>query len=171
MVCTAEPAHDYRYVIDAYSGAVLAKEDLIKEVDGQGFVFDPNPAVTKADNTLRDPDAAGTCGFTPSPRATLDAQRVTRTLKDLTLAGGMHKLEGPFCKMRNFGAPNIAPRKGQRQRFQKYGSGDDRFDDVNVYYHVDAIQRYTQTLGITNANNRRDRMRRSRPAAGRSTRR
>jgi Zn-dependent metalloprotease len=154
MICTTEPPHDYRYVIDAFSGAILAKEDILKEVDGQGFVFDSNPVVTKADNTLRDPDAAGTCGFTPSARATLDAQRVTRTLKDITLSGGVHKLEGPFCKMRNFGTPNISPPEEANANNFKYGSGDNRFDDVNVYYHVDTIQRYIQSLGITNANNR-----------------
>lgn len=156
MISTREPAHDWRFVVDASTGAILEQEDLIKEVDGEGFVFDPNPVVTSNNNTLRDPDAtlAG-CGFAGTARATIDAQRMTRVLRDITLAGGVHRLDGPFARVRNFGAPNPAlPEEANANDF-KYSSGDTRFEAVNVYYHIDTIQRYIQSLGITTANNRR----------------
>jgi len=110
LILTREPFHDWRVIVDAFSGQILEQKDLLFNVDGQGFVFDPNPVVTAHNNTFRDPTATvGTCGFAGTPIATIDGQRVTRTLKDLTFSGGVHRLEGPFVKMRNFGAPNIAP--------------------------------------------------------------
>ena len=154
MIPTRNPPHDWRVIVDAFSGQVLEKRDLLFFIDGQGFVFDPNPVVTSHNNTLRDPTAtAGSCGFAGTPIPTIDAQRVTRTLKDITLSGGVHKLEGPFVKMRNFGPPNIAPPTEASANNFKYSSGDNRFDDVNVYYHVDTTQRYIQSLGVTTAHN------------------
>ena len=77
MILTREPAHDWRIIIDAHTGEILEKRDLIFEVDGQGKVFDPNPVVTANDNTFRDPTATvATCGFAGTPIATIDAQRV-----------------------------------------------------------------------------------------------
>lgn len=141
------PPHDWRVVVDAATGEVLDRSDLIKFVDGSGLVFDPNPVVTANDAALRDPDAtAAACAFTGSPRATIDAQRVTRTLRDLTLDAGTanHRLEGPFVRMQNFGAPvTVLPQEANQDAFT-YSSGDERFEAVNVYYHVDTFQRYLQ---------------------------
>lgn len=155
MVLTKDPAHDWRIIVDAYSGEILLKEDEIWEDDGTGMVFDPNPVVTAIDNTFRDPSATiATCGFDGTPQATIDGQRVSRTLNSITLSGGKYKLEGPFVKLRDFGAPNIAPPEETEPAFN-YLSNNDGFEAVMVYYHVDTMQRYIQnTLGINNANNR-----------------
>ena len=154
-VLTKDPAHDWRIIVDAYSGKILLKEDEIWEDDGKGMVFDPNPVVTANDNTFRDPSATiATCGFNGTPQATIDAQSFSRTLNSITLSGGKYKLEGPFVKLRDFGAPNIAPPEETEPAFN-YQSNNDGFEAVMVYFHVDTIQRYIQnTLGITNANNR-----------------
>ncbi|HEX8187669.1 MAG TPA: M36 family metallopeptidase [Pyrinomonadaceae bacterium] len=153
---TREPEpHDWRILVDAYTGEILEKRDMIVLVNGTGLVFDPNPVVTSHNSALRDPDAtvAG-CGFAGTARATIDAQRVSRTLRDITFSGGVHRLEGPFVKMRNFGAPNAAPPTEVNANAFNYSSGDDRFEAVNVYYHVDTAQRYIQGLGITTAHNK-----------------
>jgi hypothetical protein len=55
--------------------------------------------------------------------------------------------------MRNFGPPNIAPPTEVSANNFKYSSGDDRFENVMVYYHIDSVQRYIQSLGITTAHN------------------
>lgn len=155
LIPTREPHHDWRVIVDAHSGQILEQKDLLFQIDGQGLVFDPNPVVTKNDNTLRDPTATiATCGFAGTPIATINGQQVTRPLKDLTLAGGVHKLEGPYVKMRNFGAPNIDPPTEANANNFKYPSSDPRFEAVNVYYHVDTTQRYIQSLGITTAHNK-----------------
>ena len=126
---------------DAYTGQILDKEDLIFTVDGQGKVFDPNPVVTAKNNTYRDSTATvATCGFAGTDIATIDAQRVDRTLKDITLSGRYrHKLEGTHVRLRNFGAPNISPPEEVDKNNFKYSSGDDKFEAVTVYYHVDTI--------------------------------
>lgn len=156
LIPTRNPAHDWRIIVDAYTGDILSKEDLIWEVNGQGLVFDPNPVVTAGNNTYRDPTATvNPCGFAGTSQATIDAQRVTRTLNDITYAGGKHKLEGPYVKLRNFYPPNVAPPEETSANDFNYQSNNDFFEAVMVYYHVDHLQRYIQnTLGITNANNR-----------------
>jgi hypothetical protein len=154
LILTREPAHDWRIIIDANTGEVLEKIDLIFEVDGQGRVFDPNPVVTANDNTYRDPTATvATCTFAGTTIATIDAQLVDRVLKDITFSGGIHKLEGPYVKLRNFGAPNISPPEEADPTNFKYSSGDSKFEPVMIYYHIDTIQRYIQSLGITTARN------------------
>lgn len=154
LILTQEPAHDWRIIIDAHTGEVLEKRDLIFEVDGTGQVFDPNPVVTANDNTFRDPTATvPPCNFAGTAIATIDAQRVDRVLKDITFSGGTHKLEGPFVKLRNFNAPNIAPPQEADPNNFKYSSGDPGFEAVMIYYHIDTIQRYIQSLGITTALN------------------
>ncbi len=156
MILTGPPAQDWHIVVDAYTGEILAKEDMIWRVDGQGMVFDPNPVVTASDNTFRDPSATvATCGFAGTAQATIDGQRLTRTLKGITLSGGKHKLEGPYVKLRDFGAPAVAPPQETNANDFNYASNNDGFEAVMVYYHVDTLQRYIQTtLGITTANNR-----------------
>src|SRR4051794_5554306 len=53
LVLTREPMHDWRIFVDADSGAILEKEDILKSTpDGSGMVFDPNPVVTANNNTL-----------------------------------------------------------------------------------------------------------------------
>ena len=157
LLPTTDP-HDWRIVVDAQTGEILEQRDLIVQVDGQGMVFDPNPVVTANNAALRDPDAtAGGCGFAGTARATIDAQRVTRTLRDITLDGANHRLEGPFARIQNFGAPaSTLPSEAGANDFN-YSSGDERFEAVNVYYHVDTFQRYLQDAtkgpGITTAHN------------------
>jgi hypothetical protein len=142
----AQP-HDWRVVVEAATGVVLDRRDLIKLVDGSGLVFDPNPVVTAHDASLRDPDATvATCGFAGTARATIDAERQTDPLRGITFdAGtGRHRLEGPFVRMQNFGAPaTVFPEEADQNGFT-YSSGDDRFEAVNVYYHIDTYQRYLQ---------------------------
>lgn len=157
LILTDSPAHDWRLIVDAHSGNILSKQDLIWSVDGQGKVFDPNPVVTASNNTYRDPSATvATCGFAGTPQATIDAQQVTRTLKDITFAGGKYKLDGPFVKLREFSAPTIAPPEEAGANNFNYASSSDNFEPVMVYYHVDSFQRFIQNiLGITTANNRK----------------
>lgn len=158
LLPTQDPPHDWRTVIDAYTGEILEQRDLLLHVDGQGLVFDPNPVVTANDAGLRDPDAtAAGCGFAGTSRATIDAQQVTRILRDITFDGTVHRLEGPFVDIHNFGAPaTTEPQEAGANNFN-YSSGDERFEAVNVYYHTDACQRYLQNgaqgPAITTAHN------------------
>jgi len=158
LIPTQEPMHDWQIFVDASTGEILSKQDIIKHLpDGAGLVFDPNPVVTASNNTLRQPTAtiAGGCAYAGSALATIDAQRVSRTLKDLTFAGGVHTLDGPYARIVNISAPvSTIPTEATATNF-KYSSSDERLGAVSLYYHIDTIQRYIQSLGITTANNRR----------------
>src|SRR5262249_48806712 len=75
------------------------------------------------------------------------------TLKDITFAGGVHTLAGPFVEMHEFGAPATTfPQEANANDFN-YSSVDDRFECVNIYYHIDTLQRYLQSIEITTAHN------------------
>ena len=155
LVPTVDPPHDWRIVVDAMTGDVLEQRDIAFHLpDGQGLVFDRNPVVTANDNTLRDSTATVvSCGFAGTAQATIDAQRVTQTLRDLTLAGGVHKLDGPFVKSATSATRS---RSSRRRRRQPPSTSEQQraFEAVNVFYHVDTIQRWIQSaLGITNAHN------------------
>src|SRR5262249_37805132 len=157
LVLTEDPMHDWRIFVDAETGAILEKQDILQNApDGSGMVFDPNPVVTANNNMLRQPTAtvAGGCPYNGSSLATVDAQRVTRTLKDLTLTGGVHTLSGPYANHVEITAPTeTIPTEANANNFN-YSSSDERLGAVNLYYHIDTIQRYIQSLGITTANNR-----------------
>lgn len=157
LIMTENPLCDWSFFIDAASGKILEKKDIIKHLpDGSGLVFDPNPVVTANNNTLRQPTAtiAAGCGYAGTALATINAQRVTRTLKGLKLSGGVYSLEGAFAKITNITAPaSTIPTETSATAFT-YSSADEKFGAVNLYYHIDTIQRYIQSLGITTANNR-----------------
>jgi hypothetical protein len=154
LLPTREPVHDWRVLVDANTGESLDVKDIVKHYDGQGLVFDPNPVSTAGNTALRDPDATtAACGFAGTARATIDAQRVTRTLKDIKLTGAQYTLEGPYAKLHEFGAPSTTfPTETDPNAFN-YSSGDDRFECVMAYYHIDTLQRYLQSIGITTAHN------------------
>jgi Fungalysin metallopeptidase (M36)/Fungalysin/Thermolysin Propeptide Motif len=155
LVPTRKPAHDWRLIVDARTGAILEQRDLIKYYDGQGLVFDPNPVASAHDTTLRDPDAtAASCGFSGTARATIDAQRVSVVLRDITRgADGLYRLEGPYAKMLEIEDPATTfPAEADPNAFN-YSSGDDRFECVQAYWTIDTLQRYLQSIGITTAHN------------------
>jgi hypothetical protein len=157
LVPTRQPAHDWQVVVDAETGEVLERRDVLARQDGSGLVFDPSPVVSAGDTTLRDPDATtASCGFAGPSRATIDAQRVSRPLRDITRdAAGVYRLEGPFVRMHNFGSPTSAfPAETDPNAFT-YSSGDERFECVTLYHHIDTYQRYLQSIGITTAHNSR----------------
>lgn len=144
---TLQPPHDWFVYVDAESGGILALEDRIMFVDGQGMVFNPNPVVVLNDNTIRE----GT-----TPEATLNGTRQTVVLRDITgPVGGNYTLTGPFCNIVNLANPNIGiPQESSATAFN-YDRTDDNFEAVNVYFHIDSLQRYIQdTLDINDANNR-----------------
>ena len=155
LIPTKSPAHDWQLIVDAHSGAILDRTDLIRYYDGHGLVFDPNPVSTAHNTALRDPDAvAGTCGFTGTARATIDAQRVSVPLLNIARgADGLYRLDGPYAKMLELEAPTTTfPAEADPNNFN-YSSGDDRFECVQAYWTVDTLQRYLQSLGITTAHN------------------
>ncbi len=128
------PPHDWRIYIDARTGSVLHKEDMLKMGSARGLVFDPNPVVTLDDTKLRDSK--------PVP----DVAYHDVELKDLRGSGF---LDGPFVSTST--TKNRVRSKTGRFRFKRKHPG---FTEVMVYFHIDRIQRYIQSLGFADVNRR-----------------
>src|SRR5262249_31708812 len=109
-------------------------EDRLRNADGSGLVFDPNPVVTSGDTTLTDMNDAD------SP--VLTAQLFDRTLK---LLDGSGFLRGPY-----FAAGSSKGRDFQPSLRFAYTRSNPHFEEVMAYYHITEAQLYLQSiLGTT----------------------
>ncbi|MFS8084824.1 MAG: M36 family metallopeptidase [Acidobacteriota bacterium] len=125
---------EWKIYLDAYTGAILEKRNLLRFVDGKGRVFDPNPVVTLNDTSLNDKSTLSNKAY---------AEVVLRGLKN----GGF--LDGPFVTTRT--TRKRVKRTNHDFRFKRQ---DRAFKEVMVYFHIDRVQRYLQTLGFKNVLNR-----------------
>lgn len=142
-----QPAGDWRVFVDAANGAVLAAEDAAVYASGTGRVFDPDPMTKMADSSFVDNDDADSS--VPFPAA-YDIV----ALNDITLNAGTYSLDGPYARLIDNESPLVAPVTATQPdsfRYQRSASG---FEDVMAYYQIDKSQRYVQSLGFSNADNR-----------------
>lgn len=130
-----DKSQEWKLYLDARSGEVLAKIDLLKKFEGKGKVFDPNPVVTLNALTLED----------NSPIA--DAAYIQVALSGLINKTGV--LDGAFVST-----------KRTRKRVKKkdlnfsFTRKQRAFKEVMVYFHIDRVQRYIQSLGFKDVLNR-----------------
>jgi len=110
-------------------------------VDGTALVFDPDPRTTLANDALLDSSSA----------STFDPAYFTRTLKGITLDAGVYHLEGPWVTITKIG-PESPPTAVSTTTDGNWTAkrGNNAFNDVMCYYHIDQNQRYLQSLGFTN---------------------
>jgi Zn-dependent metalloprotease len=124
---------EWKIYLDAYAGAILEKRNLLRFVNGKGRVFDPNPVVTMNDTSLND-------------KSTLPDKAYSNVvLRDLK-AGGF--LDGPFVSTKT--TKKRVKRTNRDFRFKRQ---ERAFKEVMVYFHIDRVQRYIQTLGFKNVVN------------------
>jgi len=129
---TQRPA-EWKMYIDAETGEILEKQNLLRFVDGKGRVFDPNPVVTLNDTSLNDKSRIP------------DKAYVEVVLRDLKKTGF---LEGPFVTTKT------TPKRVKRTNFDfRFKRSDRAFKEVMVYFHIDRIQRHLQELGFKNVLN------------------
>lgn len=142
-----KPMGDWRVFVDAKTGDVIGVSDEIRHANGTGYVFDPDPRSKMGDSTYLDQNDADAA--VPFPGA-YDLV----TLQGITFNGSVYSLDGPYARLIDNEAPTVAPVTPAHPdsfRFQRNAQG---FEDVMVYFHLDASQRYIQSLGFTNVNNR-----------------
>ncbi|MBI3893348.1 MAG: M36 family metallopeptidase [Candidatus Wallbacteria bacterium] len=138
MVPSSKPLGDFEVVVNAKTGKVLSLQNLIKHADVKAKVFDPNPVVTLKNNTFRDNN---------------DADNIpAEGYKEVTLLGldGSGKLRGQFVDP-TLGAKEDAQPTAGNFFFKRNQPG---FEQAMVYYHIDRAQRYIQSIGFNNVNNR-----------------
>ena len=167
----SEPA-EYKVWIDAQSGAILESynqvlfkgdhsahqdpfghaDDQALRTDGSGYVFDPDPLFTSGASYgppyLDNDDATN---------AELNAARKTVSLLDISeKEDGKWVLEGPYVRItgeNTAGTTVYDPPAANSPNDFFYDRSDERFEAVNAYYHIDASQRYIQSLGILDIQN------------------
>ncbi len=132
IVHSRQPLASWEYIIDTNTGELLHRRNLLRFADGQGRVFNPNPVVALKDFTLMDQD--------DSPDAIPEAAYTDVMLPELDGSGF---LDGPYASTRLTENRANEPTLGFN-----YLRDDPRFEEVMVYYHVDAVGRYLKGLGF-----------------------
>lgn len=111
-------------------------------VNGTALVFDPDPRTALANDALVD----------SSPASAFNAAYVTRTLRDITENTGVYYLEGPWVSITNMNSElpltEVSTTTNGNWTAKR---GDNAFNDVMCYFHIDQNQRYIQSLGYTGA--------------------
>jgi hypothetical protein len=134
IVDTTKPRCEWKMYLDAFTGEVLYRTNLLRTANGEGRVFNPNPVVSLNDTSLESDSKV-------PPAAYVDV-----VLRDLKPGG---HLDGPFVSTKR--TPNRVKRANRKFTFFR---SDRAFKEVMVYFHIDAAQRYIQDLGIDNVLNR-----------------
>ena len=132
IVHSRHPLASWEYIIDANTGEPLHRRNLLRLANGQGRVFNPNPVVALKDFTLMDRG--------DSADAIPDAAYTDVVLPDLDGSGF---LDGPYVSTRL-----TENRANEPTLVFNYLRDDPRFEEVMVYYHVDAVGRYLKGLGF-----------------------
>ncbi len=138
LYCNAnDHDHPHDHENHAHSSNNKDKSQLSIPVNGTGNVFDPDP-LSSAMTTY------GTGGYTDNndlDSPDLTSQLVPVTLLDIDLTGGIHTLKGPWAEIVDTGAPMTGLFTQASSAFN-YNRGDDAFEAVNTYYHIDFSMRY-----------------------------
>lgn len=111
---------------------------LASKVNGTGLVFDPDPVTALRDTGLSNTSSA----------SSFDNAYVTVTLSDISQTSGVYRLDGPWARIADFEQPNTAPSTTTTGNWTAR-RGNNAFNDVMSYFHIDRNQRYIQSLGYT----------------------
>ena len=127
MIVAANPAGDWEVLVDAISGDVIKRTNLL--------VFDRGQ--------ILEPAAAGWIAAVQNPLRLSDV-----TLEGLDSSGW---LRGEYVDLTALTGHRPARAFSPDGQFI-YTPDDPRFEEVMVYYYVDTTQRYIQSLGYDNSN-------------------
>ncbi len=132
-------------LVDAGSGTVLRKQDLAAYENGTATVFDPDP-LTSARAKY---NVGGYVDNSDGEVAVLNAERKTRTLRDITLNGANYSMVGPWARCNDHESPTGSCTTLTTPDFS-ITRAPQQFELANVYYHLDTAMRYYNvTLGVT----------------------
>ena len=127
------------FFVNAKTGAVIGDPtDINHYVNGTGQVFKDNAVVATQNNNLVDGNDANSA--VPSNAYSM-----------VTLQGlnGNNRLDGQFAS----GSASRARAAGTNNNFI-FLRNTNAFSETMAYFHIDFAQRYIQSLGFTNVNNR-----------------
>ncbi len=150
VIPSKQPLGDWEIFVDAHTGKVFFVRDQNKYVNGSGMVWFPDPLTTAhryygdnsfwMDNNDQDNDS-------------LNNQRISVTLTDISFDGTNYTLSGPWVVVNDGLDDPIHPNLSQTSSVFNFLRSEEGFEHVMVYFHIDSMQRYFQNrLGINNAN-------------------
>ncbi|AGL17041.1 M36 family metallopeptidase [Actinoplanes sp. N902-109] len=133
---TSTPKGTIRSLLDADSGAVLREENTVRQADGIGQVFDPNPVVRLQNESLTDQDDA-------------DYPALDKAYRKVVLRhlNGGSTLQGSYAN--NLSEPAVT---SSSRRFV-YQRSNDGFEQVMAYYSITSTEEYIHRLGFADVNN------------------
>jgi subtilisin-like proprotein convertase family protein len=140
------------YDVDSESGEILAITPDYAFVK-QGRVFAANPVTALNDPGLRDSD--------DSALSVPESAYTVVELRDLAEGAG---LIGPRVEVIDLESPKTA--RADATGSLQFDRDEDRFEEVMVYYHLDAARSYIEELGFTGARRVFDRPTRADAHAG-----
>ena len=114
-----------------------SKPESVLNASGSGLVFDPDPRTSLNNANLQD---------NSSPEEFNQAYK-TIILKDISQSNGRFSLSGPWVTIDDFDPPTNPPSTSPNGKWTQK-RGDNAFNDVMTYYHIDKNQRYIQSLGF-----------------------
>ncbi len=124
----------------AWSNPLEDKQAVGEIKCGKAKVFDPDPKTEMGNTTITD----------TSPASDFDAAYVQRILPEVSVAGGVYRLEGPWARIIDFDPPTAVPTTSRDGNWN-YVRGKGGFTDSMTYFHLDQSQRYIQSLGFKDA--------------------
>ncbi len=136
------PRAVWQVTVDAADGAIVRVRDILRRADGTAMVFDMSPVQSTGDTTLID-DNDRDSGLLGAARFAVP----------LTRLDGSGVLRGTWADVKNPSSRATSP----TLEFA-FTRDDDRFEEVNVYYHLDRAQAHIQSLGFTGARGVNDRV-------------
>ncbi|HET9033210.1 MAG TPA: hypothetical protein VFN25_09920 [Dokdonella sp.] len=149
-----DPAREgeWEIVADSSSGEILDFRNTEYYLNGTATVFDPDP-LTMATASY------GTGGLTDAgdaDSAGLTGQLISVSLRDITQAGGVFKLEGPWARCQDWASPFGGVNDCPTPSTSDFSTtrADQKFEAPNVYFLIDKQMRYlNETLGVSVAPN------------------
>ena len=143
----SSPLGDFDVLVDARSGQVVRKLDVIRDFrTGHAKLFNPNPVVER----VRSGSLAGLTSD-HHDRNTPLLTRLRRKVRLTDIDPGQHCLRGRWARVKS------GPRGGHNVcahmlRWGHVKRADDRFEALMAYYHITRAQKYIHSLGFSDRN-------------------
>ncbi|NNE35626.1 MAG: hypothetical protein HKN13_10325, partial [Rhodothermales bacterium] len=134
----------------AYTRPVVQGHEAVAVATGSGYVFDPDPLTSSGA-----PYGPPFIDSSDSDITELNDERILVDLPEISLGNDSnYRLEGPHVKITGGGSlnPPYSPPAIASTDFT-FTRGEEHFEAVNAYYHLDKSQRYVQSLGFVDRQN------------------
>ena len=133
---------DRKIAFEAYRKRQQKREIFKYQVDAtadlETKIFDPDPRTSLNNPDLEDDSSADL----------FEDAYLHRILREINFDGEAYSLKGPWVQIIDYDPPNTAPHQHHEATWN-FTRGQYPFNEAMTYFHVDASQRYIQSLGFS----------------------